>query len=60
MYNIVWVKINLYDTAGYLIGNAEPYIKNFGPGERWKLKAVCSDYEEVATYKIIDITGVKN
>lgn len=48
-----FVKFNLYDAQGILVGNTITHAANLGPGERWRFKALAS--QNFSTVKVSDI-----
>lgn len=49
-----FIRFNLYDAQGTLIGNAADYIKDLAPGDRWKFETK-SSVTDFSSYKL---TGV--
>jgi hypothetical protein len=49
-----FVKFNLYDSQGNIVGNTIAHGRNIGPGERWQFEAPFVA-ATAATYKITEI-----
>lgn len=56
-YSYVQVTFNLYDANGAQLGTALDNINNLEPNSTWKYKAMGLVTEEVASYKLVEITG---
>lgn len=57
IYSYVEVTFNLYDANGAQLGTAMDNINNLEPNATWKYKAIGLTTEEVATYKLVEISG---
>lgn len=53
-----FVKINLFDAQGTLIGNTMAYASNIAAGQTWRFKAPIT-VREVASYKVVEVLAYK-
>lgn len=56
-YSYVEIKVNFYDKSGTLLDSSFDNVTDLAAGESWKFSAGYT--EDVASYKIIEVTGTK-